>query len=314
MSFLPSSEQQEILDFELQPLRVVAGAGTGKTTTLAYRAAELMGRHQIEPEQVLGVTFTNKAAHELAGRIREILAGQAWEAGREVGVFTYHGFAHEILATYGALVGVERDARIVTPTVTRELLRRCIFQTDYQMLETTHLPTITGNLIGLQAETAANLVPPERLLEDLPGLEAGEADEVAAKRAELARTLITYEDTKKRMNLLDYGDLLSRAVQLVEEHPEIAGRVREGYRIVILDEYQDTDPAQRRLFSLLFGQGAAVTAVGDPDQTIFEWRGPPGSTSSPFPMTSPRPAAPRRKPWAFPSTAVPASQSLTWPT
>lgn len=277
IDFAPSREQSKILDYELEPLRVTAGAGTGKTTTLAHRMAEVMSRHLLEPEQVLGVTFTNKAAFELGQRVRQILTAGAEpgpdEAERQVEIFTYHGFAYDILGTYGALAGVERDARIITPAVSRELLRRSVLASDRDLraLDITHLPTVTGNLLQLAGETSANLVPPAVLL-DVPD----EDDEVAVKRAELAQILLAYQEEKKRLNLLDYGDLLQQAVALVREHPDIAERIRERYRCVLLDEYQDTDPAQRRLFSLLFGdgqRGIAVTAVGDPDQCIFEWRG-----------------------------------------
>lgn len=279
--FVPSPEQADILDYELQPLRVVAGAGTGKTTTLAYRMASMMDRHRIEPEQVLGVTFTNKAAYELSQRVGEILvAGEPDpdQVERQVEIFTYHGFAHDLLETYGALAGVERDARIITPAVSRELLRRSVLAADFdfQALDITHLPTVTKALLNLAGECAANLVRPSDLLNGPPGGPAATEDETEAKRSELAAVLLAYEDEKQRLNLLDYGDLLRRAVDLIENHPNIAGRIRERYRCVLLDEYQDTDPAQRRLFSLLFGDaghGIAVTSVGDPDQCIFEWRG-----------------------------------------
>ena len=278
--FVPSSEQADILEYELQPLRVVAGAGTGKTTTLAYRMAAIMDRHRIEPEQVLGVTFTNKAAYELSQRVREILASgetDPEQVERQVEIFTYHGFAHDLLETYGALAEVERDARIITPAVSRELLRRNVLtaDVDFQALDITHLPTVTKALLNLAGECAANLVRPSDLLNGPPGNQEAE-DEVKAKRSELAAVLLAYEEEKQRLNLLDYSDLLRRAVDLIEGHPDIAGRIRERYRCVLLDEYQDTDPAQRRLFSLLFGEarhGIAVTSVGDPDQCIFEWRG-----------------------------------------
>lgn len=277
MNFKPSPEQSDILGYELQPLRVVAGAGTGKTTTLAHRMAAVMSRHRLEPEQVLGVTFTNKAASELGQQVREILIAGGKinpdETDRRVEIFTYHGFAYDILGTYGSLVGVERDARIITPAVSRELLRRILLETDYdyRALDIINLSEVTGHLLQLAGEMAANLVLPSALLDIPPG-----DDEVKIKRAELAQTLLVYGEEKQRLNLLDYGDLLHKAVSLVQEHPDIAERIRERYRCVLLDEYQDTDPAQRRLFRVLFGggqSGMAVTSVGDPDQCIFEWRG-----------------------------------------
>ena len=117
----PSPEQQEILDLGLTTIRVRAGAGTGKTTTVAMVISGLIEDHGIEPEQILGITFTNKAAAELADRIRQTLR-QDVDPGRQVEVHTYHGFAAQILAEFGPLAGVDNRAKVITPTFSRQLL------------------------------------------------------------------------------------------------------------------------------------------------------------------------------------------------
>ena len=121
MSLTPSPEQQAILDLGLRTMRIRAGAGTGKTTTAAMAISNLIDHHGVEPEQILGITFTNKAAAELADRVRATIEGQVDE-GRQVEVHTYHGFAAQILSEFGALAGVDSGMKIITPTFSRQLL------------------------------------------------------------------------------------------------------------------------------------------------------------------------------------------------
>ena len=276
MRFVPSPEQLAIIDHGLEPLRVTAGAGTGKTTTLAHRVVRLERRYGIRPGEVLGVTFTNKAADELAQRIRHARASP-FAPAREVEVFTYHGFATHLLGTYGALVGFERDTRIVTPSGTRQILRECLADVPFEAVDVTHVPGVVDNLTRLSSELADNLIRPADLLALAP------ENEVDVRRAELATALVKFEEAKLELGVRDYGDLIRLAVQLIREHPEIAQRVRNRYRCVLLDEYQDTNPAQRELFASLFGTHGAITAVGDLDQTIYEWRGASPANFEEFP-------------------------------
>ena len=266
VSFVPSPEQREVIEHGLVPLRVTAGAGTGKTSTLAYRMVRLIERFGIRPDEVLGVTFTNKAADELAQRIRQVRAHPP-RPGEGVSIFTYHGFAMRLLATYGTLVGMERDTRIITPVLSRQILRECLVETPFEVVDASNTERVVDNLLKLSGELADNLLRPHALLDEPASCET------EARRTELARALVGYEEAKRRLGVRDYGDLIRLAVELVREHPFVAHRVRESYRCVLLDEYQDTNPAQQELFALLFGQGMAVTAVGDLDQTVYEWRG-----------------------------------------
>ena len=275
MSFIPSPEQKAVIEHGLAPLRVAAGAGTGKTTTLAYRMAQLVERYGIQPEQVLGVTFTNKAVDELARRLDGIGVGGGPD--RQVDVFTYHGFAAHLLGRYGVLVGMERDTRIITPAFARRILADCVVRTPFEAVDASDVARVTAALVELSGELADNLVRPEELTEIEPG------NDVERRRAELAAALVDFERVKRRLGVRDYGDLIRLAVELVVEHPPIAARIRRRYRCVLLDEYQDTNPAQRDLFAILFGRDTAVTAVGDLDQTIYEWRGASPANFEGFP-------------------------------
>ncbi len=277
---IPSDEQAVVIAHPLQPVRVAAGAGTGKTTTLAARIVQLVGEGAVMPEQVLGITFTNKAAQELADRIRTSLAGTVAQ-GREVDIHTYHGFASRLLHEFGALVGVERQSKVITPTYARQLLWQAMGSGSYQHLDITN-PRTVEKLARLAADLSDNLLEADAVATD-------RTDEPWPERRELAATLLRYEEEKRRLGVVDYGDLIRLAHRLVSEHPQVGARYRQLYRVVLLDEYQDTNPAQRELLRITFGSGFPVTAVGDPDQTIYEWRGASLENFAGFPHHFPRP-------------------------
>jgi DNA helicase II / ATP-dependent DNA helicase PcrA len=265
MTLRPTAEQQAILDASLGPLRIAAGAGTGKTTTVALFVRHLAESRGIEPESVLGLTFTNKAAAELADRVRALLEPVAGP-GREAEVHTYHGFAAQVVGEFGALVGIEREAGVITPTFARQLLFDVVQHRQFHHYDPTH----AGNVDKIQRLGSAlgdHLVDPARVVAAAGG------EEPWPERLELLAAWDDYRAEKARLGVVDYADLISATVRLLEEHPEIAARIRSRYTVVLLDEYQDTNPAQRIMLQHLFGNGFPVVAVGDTDQTIYEWRG-----------------------------------------
>ena len=267
MSLIPSAEQQAILNLGLSTIRVRAGAGTGKTTTVAMVIAGLVEDHDVEPEQILGITFTNKAAAELADRVRQTL-GQAVEPGRQVEVHTYHGFAAQILAEFGPLAGVDNRAKVITPTFSRQLLTDTFHHRSYKYLDITQARTIDrirrlGDRLGDHLHTPGDL-----LIEPYPA-----DDEIWQARQEMAETLDQYSADKRRLRVVDYSDLVTLSTRVLSDYPELGEAIRNRYRAVVLDEYQDTNPAQRVLLTQIFAGGFPVIAVGDEDQTIYEWRG-----------------------------------------
>lgn len=278
--FVPSPEQRAILEHPLDvPLRVAAGAGTGKTTTIALRLALAVEGGEIAPEEALGLTFTNKAAEELADRLHQLLPTQTAE-GRYVEVSTYHGFAWSILSEFGAYAGVERESRIIGPGYVRQLVLESLQSaSDLDHLDLTALGHRTGEVASLASQLTAALVSPARLEEAAPA----ELDDVWATRLELTQIVRAYEERKRRLGVVDYADLVTTALRIVTDHPTVASRIRHRYRIVLLDEYQDTDAGQRKLLQAVFGDGFPVTAVGDVDQTIYEWRGASPANFDAFP-------------------------------
>jgi DNA helicase II / ATP-dependent DNA helicase PcrA len=281
----PSNEQQAILDLGLTSIKVRAGAGTGKTTTVALVIANLVERHGLDPEQVVGITFTNKAASELADRVRSMIGST--DPVRQAEIHTYHGFAAQILGEFGPLAGLDGRFQIITPTFERQLLREAIIRSDPRHIDITWRGW-TDRIAALGDRLGDHLLTPDDILsydDDTP---------IALQRRDMATILKTYEEEKRRLGVVDFSDLVTLAARLMTDHPDLAGLVRRRYRVVVLDEYQDTNPAQRILLQAIFGSSFPVIAVGDEDQTIYEWRGASaenfGRFESHFPTPDGQPA------------------------
>jgi DNA helicase-2/ATP-dependent DNA helicase PcrA len=268
MTLKPTSEQQAILDLGPTSIRVRAGAGTGKTTTVAMVIANLVANHGIDPERILGMTFTNKAAAELAARVAEMLPGTV-DPGRQVEIHTYHGFAAQVLSEFGPLAGVDTRSGVITPTFARQLIRDVFFHLPHQHLDITNR-TALDQIRRLGDQLGDHLLRPEDIIR---GSQVNKGDPLWDRRVEMAETLIGYNEAKAELRVVDYADLVTLSTRLLRDHPSLADAVRQRYRVLVLDEYQDTNPAQRVLIQTIFGNGFPVIAVGDEDQTIYEWRG-----------------------------------------
>ncbi|MFG2551734.1 UvrD-helicase domain-containing protein [Streptomyces sp. NPDC048581] len=288
------------------PQVIVAGAGSGKTTVMAARVVWLVGTGQVAPEQVLGLTFTNKAAGELAERVRKALI----KAGvtdpdvidpdnppGEPVISTYHAFAGRLLTDHGLRIGLEPTSRLLADATRYQLAARVLREAPgtYPAL-TRSFADLVSDLLALDAELSEHLVRPEalraydaELLLTLQGAKLSNADlrkvpETAAARRELAELVVRYRAAKRERDLLDFGDQIALSAQLARI-PEVGRVLRDEFRVVLLDEYQDTSVAQRVLLAGLFGDGTGhpVTAVGDPCQAIYGWRGASVANLDDFP-------------------------------
>ena len=268
MTLTPTPEQQEILDLGPTSIRVRAGAGTGKTTTVAMVISNLVESHGIEPERILGMTFTNRAAAELAERVSNLLPDTI-DPARQVEVHTYHGFAAQVLSEFGPLAGVDTRSGIITPTFARQLIREVFFHEPHERLDMTWQGTL-DRIRKLGDQLGDHLLGPEDLLN---ASEVHRGDDTWEERVEMAETLAGYTAAKRELRVVDYSDLVTLSTRLLRTHPGLADTIRDRYRVLVLDEYQDTNPAQRVLITTIFGDGFPVIAVGDEDQTIYEWRG-----------------------------------------
>ncbi|MFS7879265.1 UvrD-helicase domain-containing protein [Streptomyces asiaticus] len=291
------------------PQVIVAGAGSGKTTVMAARVVWLVGTGQVAPDRVLGLTFTNKAAGELAERVRKALVtagivdpdpdpGATEEAPGEPVISTYHAFAGQLLKDHGLRVGLEPSARLLADATRFQLAARVLRSAPgpYPAL-TRPFSDLVTDLLALDAELAEHLVPTGRLraydtelLRTLEGTRlTNEAlrkvPEAARARQELLGLVEAYREEKRRRDLLDFGDQIAHSATLALDYPEVGRILREQFAVVLLDEYQDTSVAQRLLLSGLFGGGTGhpVTAVGDPCQAIYGWRGASVANLDDFP-------------------------------
>ncbi|MGW0467076.1 UvrD-helicase domain-containing protein [Streptomyces sp. NPDC003027] len=311
------------------PQVIVAGAGSGKTTVMAARVVWLVGTGQVAPEQVLGLTFTNKAAGELAERVRTALVragvtdpdvislshlspdhhpsttavpADPYYSPGEPRISTYHAFAGQLLTDHGLRLGLEPTSRLLADATRYQLAARVLREAPgpYPAL-TKSFPTLVSDLLALDAELSEHLVRPQdleaydsELLDDLARAKLSNADlrkvpETAAARRELLDLVVRYRTAKRSRDLLDFGDQIALSAQLATTRPEVGAILRDEFRVVLLDEYQDTSVAQRLLLSGLFGGGTghAVTAVGDPCQAIYGWRGASVANLDDFPAHFP---------------------------
>ncbi|CAM5720560.1 DNA 3'-5' helicase OS=Streptomyces fumanus OX=67302 GN=GCM10018772_49740 PE=3 SV=1 [Streptomyces fumanus] len=273
---------------------------------MAARVVWLVGTGQVAPEQVLGLTFTNKVAGELAERVRKALikAGvtdpDAIDPDNPPGepvISTYHAFAGRLLTDHGLRIGLEPSSRLLADATRYQLAARVLREAPgpYPAL-TRSFPDLVGDLLTLDSELSEHLVRPEDLrawdadlLTGLQGAKLTNADlrkvpEAAAARRELADLVIRYRAAKRDRDLLDFGDQIALSARLATL-PEVGRVLRDEFRVVLLDEYQDTSVAQRVLLAGLFGGGTGhpVTAVGDPCQAIYGWRGASVANLDDFP-------------------------------
>ncbi|GAB3821491.1 hypothetical protein GCM10028820_30000 [Tessaracoccus terricola] len=306
-----SEEQLRAITAPLSPAVIIAGAGTGKTTVMAARVVWLVGTGQVRPEQVLGLTFTRKAAQELAGRVADALASAGVlsgddSEGAEV-IQTYDSFAAGLVAEFGLRLGLDSDPVMLTGASRFRLAARAVAAAPgpFRSISRLSHTNIPERVLDLDAQLQSHLVDPEQVVEltrtaraafeQAPLYRGNVMKDVAAalaaldERLELLELVADYQQLKTKLGLVEYADQLRRSVQLATTVPEVAATLRRRFRVVLLDEYQDTSAAQAVLLRALFGNGFPVTAVGDPHQAIYGWRGAAANNILDFPRLFPMP-------------------------
>jgi len=313
----PTPEQAAVIGAPLIPMAVIAGAGSGKSETMAARLVWLVANRLVRPERVLGLTFTRKAAAELGERVRARLdrlhrAGLAGaredEQPGEPTVSTYHAYAGRLVGDHALRDGLEPSLRLVTPAVSWQIASRVVAAWDGPMDAISWSPaTVTAAVIDLAGELAEHLRSAadvravgewlHRGLSELPGKIPAATRKVLATqqtREQLLPLVAAYHAAKTAREVIDYGDQMAIAARIATRHPEVGASERSRYQVVLLDEYQDTSHAQLVLLRALFSGGHPVTAVGDPCQSIYGWRGASAGNlrrfRSDFPVHEGRPA------------------------
>lgn len=296
MNITMSDEQWSVVSSPLGPAVIIAGAGSGKTTSMAARVAYLVSVEGIPPASILGLTFTNKAAAGLGGAVRAAVQAAYETTAHELTddlefpqVMTYNAFASRIVAEFGLRMGIEPDAHVLTDGAREHLAYRWVCSVPTGRISD---PTVLGSkpqqltrllleldnrLAELAISTQALIAWDSDLLEYLgpaPSQKSGQdMRETSLKRRVLAELVDEWRAYKLSRSVMDFSDQLRYANELIAAYPDIPALIRERYQAVLLDEYQDTSIAQRHLMGSLFGDGFALSAVGDPCQAIYGWRG-----------------------------------------
>ena len=299
----PTPEQTAIIAAPIEPVLVVAGAGSGKTETMASRVVWLVANGYAHPDEVLGLTFTRKAAGELAHRIRTRLGQLVRRFGRddqfagEATVATYHSYAARVVTEHGLRAGYEPSARLLTEAARWQIADSLVRSYTGEMTGLNRAPsTVTDDVLALAGELAEHLVTPDELaawtgrffaaVQSLPGRVYKDVTDMLQRqqhRLTLLPLVRLYEQRKLDLEAMDFGDQMARAARVARDHPEVGAIERDRFRVVLLDEYQDTSHAQVVMLNALFGGGHPVTAVGDPCQSIYGWRGASAGTLDRFP-------------------------------
>ena len=335
----PTGEQAAVIAAPLAPLAVIAGAGSGKSETMAARLVWLVANGLVTPERALGLTFTRKAAAELGQRVRARLAGlrraglamgrtEPAAPGRQDGqatalasqdgragapgdgrprdgrprgetaaaeetlggepvVSTYHAYAARLVADHALREALEPSLRLITPAVAWQIAARVVATYSGPMDAVDKSPQwVTAAVLDLAAELSEHLRTPgdvqqvgrwlDTAWRTLPGKVPALVRKITdcqRTREQLLPMVAAYTQAKAAREVIDYGDQVALAARIASRHPQVGAIERARYQVVLLDEYQDTSHAQLVLLQALFGGGHPVTAVGDPCQSIYGWRG-----------------------------------------
>lgn len=311
----PTPEQVRMIEAGPAPTLVIAGAGSGKTATMVDRVIWLVDNGFVRPEEVLGVTFTRKAATELRSRMRAGLNTlrrsrriaptdeELREGIADPTVLTYHSYANNLVKEYGLRLGVEQDAQMLGDAQKWQLAAQIVQYWEGELpLDKDGVPvsaaTMINQMLQLSDECAEHLVEPQQVIdfctEQLAAYAAvpeprretkterdvQKVQRLLRNRRVYARMAMSYARVKARMQVLDFGDLMRFAARIAEADPAIREGERARFKVVLLDEFQDTSHAQMSLFSSIYGADEAagipahpVMAVGDPKQSIYGFRG-----------------------------------------
>jgi DNA helicase-2/ATP-dependent DNA helicase PcrA len=237
------------------PVLVLAGAGTGKTRALTTRIAHLLNIGRARPNEILAVTFTNKAAREMKARVGQ-LVGHVIEGMPWLG--TFHALSVKLLRRHAELVGLKSNFTILDVDDQVRLLRQLILAENID--EKRWPPRLLASLIDGWKNRALG---PDRL-------PSAEAHDFNHKGGEL---YAAYQERLRTLNACDFGDLLLHVVTIMQNHPDMLAKYQDWFRYILVDEYQDTNVAQYLWLRLLAGKHRNICCVGDDDQSIYGWRG-----------------------------------------
>lgn len=240
------------------PLLILAGAGSGKTKTLTHRIAHLIANESIWPEEILAVTFTNKAAREMRERLGVLLGQNSANRGFMPWMGTFHGICVRLLRIEGEAIGLPRNYVIYDEDDRQGLVKQAMKQLQ-----------IGDNEI--KAKTVSGLISSAK--NEMVGPDEYESTAQFPFQKNIAKIYKKYESLRKHAGALDFDDLLLETVRLLRDKPEIRAKWQSKFKHILIDEYQDTNAAQYNIIKLLVNDNRNICVVGDDWQSIYSWRG-----------------------------------------
>lgn len=245
-------EQLSAVTYPNQSLLVLAGAGSGKTKVLTSRIVWLLSTKQCFPQNILAVTFTNKAANEMRKRIEHHLPYSI----NDLWLGTFHSICHRLLRRYADAAGLHRNFQIIDTQDQLSIIKRILKESQTQ-----------ADITPKELLQYINTNKEHGLRSTSPQLESNQ------KYFLLNNSYKIYEALCFRENLVDFGELLLRSLEMLNKHPEIKTNLQERFKYILVDEFQDTNNLQYRWLKLMSGQNTVIFAVGDDDQSIYSFRG-----------------------------------------
>jgi len=271
-------EQKKAVTYGEGPLLVVAGAGTGKTQVITIRIAHLIATEKAKPEEILALTFTNKATTEMEERI-DVLVPYGYT---DFWIGTFHSFGDRILRENALELGFSPDFQVLTPPEQIILFREHLFEFPLSYYRPLGNPTrYIEAILTLISRAKDEDIPPEEYVNYAQELKQKVRDnpkdtelaEIATRELEIAQTYQRYQELLAREGKVDFGDLIILTLKLFRNHPAILRRYQRRFRYILVDEFQDTNYSQFQLVKLLAKEHQNITVVGDDDQSIYKFRG-----------------------------------------
>lgn len=263
-----NKEQKEAVIYESGPLLLIAGAGTGKTTVITKRIAYLINERKVLPEEILALTFTDKAAAEMEERIDELVLLGAFDTW----ISTFHSFGDRVLRENALDLGLPSDFKVLTFPEQMVFLKENLFDLDLKILKPLSNPTrYLEALLRLFSRLKDEDISPKEYLEFVETKK--EATKEWEKQNEIAKAYEKYQEVMMKNGFLDFGDQILLTLRLFRENKNILEKYRKKFKYILVDEYQDTNYAQGELIKLLCDKEANITVVADDDQSIYRFRG-----------------------------------------
>ncbi len=273
-----NKEQKEAITHKAGPLLIIAGAGTGKTTVITRRIAWLLSEGLAKTNEILALTFTDKAALQMLERV-DILVPYGYT---DIWISTFHAFGDRLLRENALVSGLDPDFKVLTRPETAVFLREHLFEFNLSYYRPLSDPTrFIEALISVFSRAKDEDISPQEYLKyaenlmlkakENPGDEA--LQEEALQQMEVAAAYAKYQELLVKEGLVDFGNQFYLALKLLREHPLVLKKYQQQFKYILVDEFQDTNYAQFQMVKLLAGQARNITVVADDDQCIYRWRG-----------------------------------------